>query len=94
MAGVLVLGTFLAAPLLALKYPAQTLAILSWIQRTFGLAPGAEAGAPARDTSETTPPAASAEPRPRSTRWREDPVAPSSPASSWAPSVGPEPGHA
>jgi hypothetical protein len=94
LAGVLVLGALLAAPLLALRYPAQALAILSWIQRTFGLTPGAEVDAPTHNAAETTPPAASAEARPRSKRWRKDPVAPSSPEPPWGNAVGPEPGHA
>ena len=43
VAAVLILGTVLAAPLLALKYPAQTLAIIIWLERAFGLPTGAEA---------------------------------------------------
>jgi hypothetical protein len=94
---VLVLGAVVGLVAFGLHYyPAQMVAIFEWIERTFGLAPGAETSAPNPGSSEkeTPPPTASAEPRPRSTRWRKDPVAPSSPASSWAPSVGPEPGHA
>lgn len=94
VAAVLVLVGLLAAPLLALRYPAQALAILSWIEKTFGIAPGAEAGAPTPDASETTPPAASAEPRPSSKRRRKDPVVTSSPESPWGNSVGGEPAHA
>lgn len=94
LAGFLVLGALLAVPLLALRYPGQTLAIFNWIERTFGLTPGAEAAATARDASETTPPAASAEARPRSTRRRKEPVAPPSPESPWENFVGGEPGHA
>jgi hypothetical protein len=94
MTGVLVLGTLIGLVVLALKYPAQALPILNWIERTFGLTPGAETGAPNPEASETTPPAASAEARPRSKRWRKYPVAPPGPESPWAPSAGPEPGHA
>jgi len=94
VAGVLVLGAVLAAPLLALKYPAQALTILSWIERTFGLTPGAEAGAPTHEASATTPPAASAEARPPSKRRRKFPEAPSSPESPWGNAVEVEPGHA
>ena len=64
VAAVLGLGTFLAIPLLAQWYPAQTLAIISWIERTFGRTPGAEAAAPTPEPSVQTPPAASAEARP------------------------------
>jgi hypothetical protein len=94
LAGVLVLGTLVGLVVLALKYTAQALPILNWIERTFGLTPGAEAGAPNPEASETTPPAASPEARPRSKRWRKYPVTPPSPASPWPPSVGPEPGRA
>jgi hypothetical protein len=94
VAAVLVLGALVGLVVLALKYPAHTLAILNWIERTFDLAPGAEAGAPTRDMSETTPPAASAEARPRSTRRRKDSVAPSSAEPIWGHSVGPKGGHA
>jgi hypothetical protein len=94
IAGILVLGAVLAAPLLAARYPTQALVISSWIERTFGLTRGAETAAPTQNASETPPQAASAEPRPRSKRWRKYPDAPPSPASPWPPSVGPEPGRA
>ena len=94
VAAVLVLGAFLAAPLLALKYPAQTLAIISWFERTFGRTPGAETNSPTHNASETPPPAASTEARPRSTRRRKDPVPPPGPESPWGNSVGGEPAHA
>jgi hypothetical protein len=95
VAAALVLGTLVGLVVLALKYPAQALPILNWIERTFGgLTPGAEAGAPNPNASETTPSAASAEARPRSKRWRKYPVAPPSSESPWGHSVGPEPGHA
>ena len=94
VAAVLGLGTFLAIPLLAQWYPAQTLAIISWIERTFGRTPGAEAAAPTPEPSVQTPPAASAEARPRSTRRRKYPDTSSSPESPWGNSVGGEPAHA
>ena len=90
LAGCLVLGVFLAAPLLALWYPTQALVILNWIERMFGLKPAAEAGAPNPEASETTPPTANMESRPSSKRRRKYPVEPPSP---WANSVGGEPGH-
>jgi hypothetical protein len=76
--GLLVLGALVGLVVLAVKYPSQALSILNWIERTFGLTPGTEAGPPTRDASETTPPAASAESRPPSRRRRKDPVSPSS----------------
>jgi hypothetical protein len=91
LAGVLVLGVFLAAPLLALWYPTQALVILNWIERTFGLTRAAEASAPNPEASETTPPTANMESRPPSRRRRKYPIAPPSP---WANSEGGEPGHA
>ena len=90
LAGVLVLGGFLAAPLLALWYPTQALVILNWIERTFGLNRAAEASAPNPEASETTPPTGNMESRPPSKRRRKYPVEPPSP---WANSVGSEPGH-
>jgi hypothetical protein len=94
VAAVLVLGTFLALPLVAQWYPAQTLAIISWIERTFGRTPGAEAAAPTPEPAAQTPPAASEEARPRSARQRKYPDTPSSPESPWGNSVGGEPAHA
>jgi hypothetical protein len=94
MTGVVILGALLAAPLLALQYPAQTLAIFNWIERTFGYTPGAEAAAPTPETAETPPPAASAEARPPIKRRRKDPVAPPGPESPWGNSVGGAPAHA
>ena len=91
LAGFLVLGVFLAAPLLALWYPTQALVILNWIERTFGLNRAAEASAPNPEASETTPPTANMESRPPSRRRRKYPIAPPSP---WANSEGGEPGHA
>lgn len=88
LAGCLVLGVFLAAPLLALWYPTQALVILNWIERTFGLNRVAEAGAPNPEASDTTPPPANMEPRPASKRRRK------SPGEAPNPSVGGEPGHA
>ena len=89
LAGCLVLGVFLAAPLLAQWYPTQTLVILDWIERTFGLNRTAEAGAPNPEASETTPPTAHMELRPPSKRRRKYPVEPLRP---WANSVGGEAG--
>jgi hypothetical protein len=94
VAAVLGLGTFLALPLLAQWYPTQTLAIISWIERTFGRTHGAEAAAPTPEPSAQTPPAASEEARPRSTRRRKYPDTPSGPESPWENSVGGEPAHA
>ena len=94
VAGVLVLGVLVAAPLLAVRYPTQGLAIISWIERTFGLTPEAEATAPTPEAAERTPPPASAESRPRSPRRRKDAVAPPGPESPWAHAVGPAQGHA
>jgi hypothetical protein len=94
VAAVLVLGAVAGLVVLSLNYPAQTLAILNWIERMFGFAAEAEAGTSKSDASETTPPAASAESRRPSRRWRKDPVSPSDPASPWEHSVGTEAGHA
>ena len=91
LAGVLVLGVFLAAPLLARWYPTQALVILNWIERTFCLNRATEASAPNPEASETTPPTANMESRPPSRRRRKYPIAPPSP---WANSEGGEPGHA
>ena len=46
VAAVLVLGTFLALPLVAQWYPTQTGTIFNWIEQTFGDRPGAEAATP------------------------------------------------
>jgi hypothetical protein len=92
---VLVLGAVVGLVAFGLHYyPAQMVAIFEWIERTFGLAPGAETSAPNPGSSEkeTTPPAAGA--RPRSRRWRKYPVAPPSPESPWGNPVGGAPGHA
>lgn len=91
LAGFLVLGVFLSAPLVALWYPTQALVILNWIERVFGLTRTTEAGAPNSEASETTPPPVNMESRPPSKRRRKYPDAPPSP---WANSVGGEPGHA
>jgi len=92
--GVLVIGALAGLVVLAIKYPAQALPILNWIERIFGYMPGAEAGAQNPEAPKTDPTAASAESRPRSTRRRKDPDAPSSPESPWGNAVRPEPGHA
>ena len=94
MTALLVLGALAGLVVLAIKYPAQALPILNWIERTFGLTPGAEAAAPTPEASAPTPPAASAESRPASKRRRKYPDAPSSPESSWGNAVRPEPGRA
>lgn len=91
VAGVLVLGVLVAAPLLAVRYPTQVSAISSWLERTFGLTPEA---APTPEAAETTPPSASAESRSPSKRRRKDPVAPPGSESPWAHAVGPAQGHA
>lgn len=80
--------------MLAIKYPAQALPVLNWIERTFGLTPGAEAATPTPETAETSPPAASAEARPPIKRRRKDPVAPPGSESPWGNVVRPEPGYA
>jgi len=94
VAAVLVLGAVAGLVVLSLNYPAQTLAIFNWIERTFGLAAEAEASTSKSDASETTPSAASEEARPRSRRRRKDPVSPSNPEPLWGNSVGGVPGHA
>ena len=94
MVWLLVLGALVGLVVLAFKFPAHTSAILNWIKQAFGLTPGAEASSPNRDASETTPPAASAEARSPSKRWRKDPVAPCSPEPLSGIAVGLEPGHA
>ena len=86
VAAALVLGTLVGLFGLSLRYPEQTVAFFNWLERTFGFAPGAEAGAPNPEASETTPPTASAETRPRSTRRRKYPLAPPDPAFPCAPS--------
>ncbi len=94
VAAVLVLGALAGLVVLAIKYPAQALPILNWIERTFGLTPEAEAAAPTPETSAPTSPAASAESRPASKRRRKDPVPPSNPEPLWGNSTGGAPGHA
>ena len=94
VAAVLVLGTVVAVPLLVAWYPTQALTIISWLKRTFGLTPGAEADAPNSQASETPPAAENPEARPRSSRRRKYPDAPSNPESPWGNSVGGEPAHA
>jgi len=94
IAAVLVLGTFLAVPLLAQWYPTQTVAIFNWLEQTFGYKPGAEATATTPAPSTETPAAGSAESRGRSTRRRKYPDVPSSSESPWVNSVGGEPAHA
>jgi hypothetical protein len=85
LAGCLVLGVILAAPLLAQWYPTQASVILDWIERTFGLNRAAEASAPEPEAPETTPPRANMESRPTIKRRRKYPVEPPSP---WSNSVG------
>ena len=94
VAAVLVLGAVAGLVVLSLNYPAQTVAIFEWVERTFGYTPGAEAAAPTPESSAQTPPTASTESRPPSKRRRKYPDAPSSPESPWANSVGGEPAHA
>jgi hypothetical protein len=71
----LVLATLAGLVGLSLRYPEHTVAFFSWLEWIFAFAPGAEASGPNPEASATTPPAASAEMRPRSTRWRKYPVA-------------------
>ena len=80
VAAILLLVAVVAAPLLAAQYPAQTLAVFNWIERTFGYTLGAEAAGPTPNTSEkeTSPPATSTEARPPIKRRRKDPVSPPS----------------
>lgn len=86
VAAALVLGTLVGLIGLSLRYPEQTVAFFNWLERTFGFAPGAEAGAPNPEASETTSATASAESRPRSTRRRKYPVAQPDPPFPCAPS--------
>ena len=90
----LVLGAVIGLVVLSLKYPAQTIALFEWIERTFGYTPGANAGTPNPEAPNTVPPATSAEARPRSRRQRKDPVSPSNPEPLWGNSAGGAPGHA
>ena len=94
MTALLVLVALTGLVVLAIKYPAQALPILNWIERTFGLTPGAEAAAPTHNASEAPPPTASAESRPASKRRRKYPDAPASPESPWGNSVGGGPAYA
>lgn len=94
VAAVLVLGALAGLVVLAIKYPAQALPILNWIERTFGLTPEAEAAAPTPETSETTPSSASPEARPPIKRRRKDPVATPGPESPWGNTLGGAPAHA
>ena len=94
VAAVLMVGTFLAIPLVAQWYPAQTVAIFNWLERTFGYKPGAEATAPIPEPSAQTPPAASEEARPRTASRRKYPDMPTSSESPWVNSVGGAPAHA
>jgi hypothetical protein len=94
IAAVVVIGTLAGFVVLAIKYPAQALPVLNWIERIFGLTPGAEAAAPTPETAKTTPSSASVEARPPTRRRRKDPVAPSSSESPWGNAVGIEPAHA
>jgi len=82
----LVLATVAGLVGLSLRYPEQTVAFFNWLERTFDFAPGAEAGAPNPEASETTSATAGAETRPRRTRRRKYPVAPPDPPFTCAPS--------
>jgi hypothetical protein len=81
-----VLATAAGVVGLSLRYPEQMVAFFNWLERTFGFAPGAEAGAPNPEASETTSATASAETRPPDTRRREYPVTPPDPQFPDAPS--------
>ncbi len=87
VATALMLATLVGVVGLSLRYPEQTVAFFNWLERTFGFAPEAEAGASNPEASETTPPAESAETRLRRTRRRKCPVAPPDPAFPCAPSA-------
>lgn len=60
MEAALVLATGAGLLGLSLRYPEQTVAFLNWLERIFDFAPGAEAGAPDQEASETTSSTASA----------------------------------
>lgn len=91
---VLLLGVVVAAPLLAAQFPAQTLEIFDWLERTFGYTLGAETTTPTPEASETPPSATNTEARPPIKRRRKDPVAPPGPESPWGNSAGGAPAHA
>lgn len=93
MTALLVLGALAGLVVLALKFPAYTLAILDWIGRTFGFTPGTEAGAPNPGASETAPSAANTESKPPSGRRRTSPPSPLSPELFSGNPVGPEQGQ-
>lgn len=76
VAGLLVLGIFLAATLLAPRYPVQALVILNWIEQTFGLNRTTQADAPKQEQSETASPTPNMESRPRSRRRRKESLSP------------------
>ena len=82
----LVLGTLVGLITLSLRYPEHTMAFFNWLERTFGIAPGAEAGAPNPEASETTSATASAGTPPRHTRRQKYPVAQPDPPFPCAPS--------
>lgn len=93
VAAVLVLGTVVGLVVLAFKYPAQTVAIITWIERIFGETPKGDVGTPNPEAQKTTSPASSEEARPRSTRRRKYPPSPG-PESPCAPFAEPMQGHA
>lgn len=82
MTALLVLGAPVGFVVLALKFPVYTLAIFDWIGRAVGFTPEGKAGSPNRDSSETTPPAASAEPSTPRGRRRKYPASPFGPVPS------------
>ena len=86
IADALVLGTLVGLIALSLRYPEHTAAFFNWLERTFGVTPGTEAGASNPEASETTSASASTETRPRSTRRRKDSVAQPDPPFPCAPS--------
>jgi hypothetical protein len=90
----LVLGALAGLVVLALKYPAQALQVLNWIERAFGLTAGADAESPDRDASKTTESALSGDAPPYSKRRRKDTVSPSSTEPFSRDAVVPECGHA
>src|ERR1700704_1625241 len=94
MMWLLVLGALVGLIVLALKFPAHTLAIFNWIRQVFGPIPGGETGAPKQSASETTRSSAGGEKSPANGRRRKDPAAPVGPTPSREDSVGTAPGHA
>lgn len=88
MLGLLLLGTLVGLLVLAFKYPAQALPILSWIERTFGLKPTSESEAKAQEPSQTAESPDGAAWSPRRRRRQTVPVTPPGPEPTWGDSAG------